>query len=36
MSTNKLYTKDNYKTLGRIKCFEWKEKIIELKEYHID
>lgn len=32
MSMNKLYTKDNYKTLGRIKCFEWKEKIIELKK----
>ncbi len=36
MSTNKLYTKDNYKTLGRIKCFEWKEKIIELKGNKLD
>jgi len=32
MSTNRLYTKDNYKTLGRIKCFEWKEKIKELEK----
>ena len=32
MSTRQLYTKNNFKTLGRIKCFEWKEKIKELEK----